>query len=181
MRGTMMDFPLTLTTILERAGKLFPTTEIVSRLANGELHRTNYGNLYRRAHALAEALVAARLKPGDRVASLCWNHAWHLEAYFGIPLAGGVLHTLNLRLFPEDIAYIANDAEDRFLIVDDSLLPLLAKFRDKVKFERVFVVPYAGCGRGDDECYEDLLKTATGDWKPSPMDEGNAAAMCYTS
>jgi fatty-acyl-CoA synthase len=181
MRGTMRDFPLTLTTILERAGKLFPTTEIVSRLANGELHRTNYGNLYRRAHALAEALVAAGLKPGDRVATLCWNHAWHLEAYFGIPLAGGVLHTLNLRLFPEDIAYIANDAEDRFLIVDDSLLPLLEKFRDKVKFERVFVVPYAGCGRSSDECYEDLLKTATGDWKPAAMDEKDAAAMCYTS
>jgi fatty-acyl-CoA synthase len=181
MRGTMMDFPLTLTTILERAGKLFPTTEIVSGLPNGEFHCTNYGNVHRRAHALAEALVAAGLKPGDRVATLCWNHAWHLEAYFGIPLAGGVLHTLNIRLYPQDIAYIVNDAEDRFLIVDDSLLPLLEKFRDKVKFERVFVVPYAGCGCGGDECYEDLLKTATGNWAPAAIDENDAAAMCYTS
>ncbi len=181
MRGTMMDFPLTLTTILERAGKLFPKTELVSRLANGELHRSDYDQVRKRAYALAEALVRAGLKPGDRVATLCWNHTWHLEAYFGIPLAGGVLHTLNLRLFAEDIAFIVNDAEDRFLIVDDVLLPLLEKFRDRVKFERVFVVPYGGCDVGRDESYEEFLKSASGDWKPSAVDENDAAAMCYTS
>ena len=181
MLGTMMEFQLTLTTILERAGKLFPTVELVSRLPNGELHRSNYGELYRRSYALAEALTRAGLKPGDRVATLCWNHCWHLEAYFGVPLAHGVLHTLNLRLFAEDIAFIVNDAEDRFLIVDDSLLPLLEKFRDRVKFERIFVVPYEGSGDGEHESYEALLKTATGEWKPDAINEYDAAAMCYTS
>ena len=181
MRGTMMDFPLTLTTILERAGKLFPKSELVSRMANGELHRSNYGQLHRRAYALAEALVAAGLEPGDRVATLCWNHSWHLEAYFGIPLAGGVLHTLNLRLFPQDISYIVNDAKDRFLIVDDVLLPLFERFRKQVRFERVFVVPYGGGDTGEDESYEDFLKTARGGWKPELRDENEAAAMCYTS
>jgi fatty-acyl-CoA synthase len=181
MLGTMMDFPLTLTTILERAGKLFPKTEIVSRLANGELQRSNYGEIHRRAYALAEALVGAGLKSGDRVATLCWNHSWHLEAYFGIPLAGGVLHTLNLRLFPEDIAFIVNDAEDRFLIVDDVLLPLYEKFKDKVNFERVFVVPYGGSDTAEYGGYEKLLNSATGAWRPSPIEENEAAAMCYTS
>jgi fatty-acyl-CoA synthase len=181
MRGTMMDFPLTIGPILERAGKLFPTVELISRMENGELHRSNYGELYRRSNALAEALTRAGLKPGERVATLCWNHSKHLEAYFGIPLAHGVLHTLNLRLFPEDIAFIVNDAEDRFLIVDDSLLPLLDKFRGRVRFERVFVVNYAGRGHGDHESYEDLLATATGDWKPDSIEENDAAAMCYTS
>jgi fatty-acyl-CoA synthase len=181
MQGTMMNFPLTLTTILERAGKLFPKVELVSRLADGELHRSNYGELYRRAHALAEALTRAGLKRGDRVATLCWNHSWHLEAYFGIPLAGGVLHTLNLRLFPQDIGYIAKDAEDRFLIVDDVLLPLVEKFRDQWKFERVFVVPFGRCGAGQYESYDELLAAATGDWRSTPMEENDAAAMCYTS
>jgi len=182
MRGTMMDFPLTLTTILERAGKLFPKSELVSRLADGSLHRSNYGELHGRAYALAEALTRAGLKPGDRVATLCWNHTWHLEAYFGIPLAHGVLHTLNLRLFPQDIAYIVNDAEDRFLIVDDVLLPLYEKFREQVKFERVFVVPFGGgSAAGGHESYEELLKTATGNFRPPAIDEEDAAAMCYTS
>src|SRR3569832_729419 len=138
MRGTMMDFPLTLTTILERAGKLFPKTEIVSRLANGELQRSNYADLHRRAYRLAESLTRAGLRPGDRVATLCWNHSWHLEAYFGVPLAGGVLHTLNLRLFPEDIAFIVNDAEDSFLFVVVVLLLLLVLFFVLVLFVRVF-------------------------------------------
>lgn len=181
MRGTMMDFPLTLTTILERAGKLFPKTEIVSRLASGELQRSNYRHLHRRAYRLAEALTRSGLRPGDRVATLCWNHPWHLEAYFGIPLAGGVLHTLNIRLFPEDIAFIVNDAEDRFLIVDDVLLPLLEKFKNKVKFERVFVVPYGGGGAAEYEDYEELLNTASSEWSPSAIEENQAAAMCYTS
>ncbi len=182
MRGTMMDFPLTLHTLLERAGKMFPKTELVARLADGSLHRSNYANLHRRARALAEALVKAGLRPGERVATMCWNHNWHLEAYFGIPAAHGVLHTLNLRLFPQDIAYIANDAEDRFLIVDDVLLPLLEKFRTEAKFERVFVVPYGGCPvPAWCERYEDLLATATGEYEYPKIEESDAAAMCYTS
>src|ERR1700704_3725709 len=144
MQSTMMNYPLTLMPILERAGKLFGTSEIVSRLPDKSLHRYRVGDFHRRALALGGALQAAGLKPGDRVATLMWNHYAHLEAYFAIPCAGGVLHTLNLRLHPDDIAYIANHARDRFLIVDDVLLPLLDKFRAKAGFEKVIVVPLTG-------------------------------------
>src|SRR5207248_2778409 len=96
---------------------------------------------YRRARALAEALQKAGLEPGDRVATLMWNHYVHLEAYFGIPSIGGVVHTLNLRLAPKDLTHIVNHAGDRFLIVDDVLLPLYEKCKNDVNFERVIVVP----------------------------------------
>ncbi len=140
----MMDYPLTLAHLLERAGRYFPRTEIISRLPDRSLHRFAYSDFYRRSRALAVALTRAGMRKGDRVATLMWNHYAHLEAYFGIPVAGGVVHTLNLRLHPDDIAYIANDAEDRFLIVDDVLLPLLDQFKDRIHLERVFVVPLTG-------------------------------------
>jgi len=115
MQGTMMHYPLTLSHSLERAGKFFSNAEIVSRRPDHALHRYTYADLHRRASALAEALQRAGLERGDRVATLMWNHHAHLEAYFGIPISGGVLHTLNLRLAPSEIAYIANHAQDRFM------------------------------------------------------------------
>src|ERR1700754_4038550 len=141
---TMMDYPLTLTAILERAGRYSTNVEIVSRLPNRSLHRYTWGEIRRRALLLAEALHGIGLKKGDRVATLMWNHYAHLECYFGIPVAGGVLHPLNLRLHPDETAWIANHAQDRFLIVDDVLLPVLEKFVSKVKFERIFVVRHPG-------------------------------------
>src|SRR5688500_16567019 len=113
MRGTMMDFPLTLTHVLERAGRLFGDSHIVSRLPDKWLHGHTYRDFYRRACALGGALQKLGLKKGDRVATLMWNHYAHLETYFATPCTGGVLHTLNLRLHPDDIAYIANHAQDR--------------------------------------------------------------------
>ncbi|MBX6396283.1 MAG: long-chain fatty acid--CoA ligase, partial [Alicyclobacillaceae bacterium] len=116
------------------------------------------------------------------VGTLMWNHYAHLEAYFGIPAAGGVLHTLNLRLHPDDIAYIMNHAEDRYLIVDDVLLPLFDQVKDRVSPERVFVVSLTGQKIPDGyEDYEDLLRTATGDFRYPDLDENEAAGMCYTS
>src|SRR5271170_7708491 len=144
MQGLMMDFPLTLDKILERSGKLFGAIEIVSRRPDRSIYRTTYAHFYRRARAPAESLKRAGLQRGDRVATLMWNHSAHLEAYFGIPASGGVLHTLNLRLHPSEIAYIVNHAADRFLIVDDVLLPLYEQFKSHTKFERVFVVPFSG-------------------------------------
>jgi acyl-CoA synthetase (AMP-forming)/AMP-acid ligase II len=139
---TMMDYPLTLTAVLERVGRYFPQTEIVSRLPDRSLHRSSWGELYRRARRLAEGLLSIGLKKSDRVATLMWNHYVQLECFFGVPAAGGVLHPLNLRLHPDEIAFIANHAQDRFLIVDAVLLPVLEKFSAKVKFERVFVVKH---------------------------------------
>src|SRR6202795_1028838 len=182
MRGTMMDFPLTLPTLLERAGKLFAGVEIVSRRPDRSSVRTTYGDFYRRARRLASALVRLGLQPGDRVASLMWNHAGHLEAFFGVPCAGGILHTLNLRLHPQEIAVRVKHAADRFLIVDDVLLPVYETFRKEAAFERVIVVPY-GCGQVPDTGlrYEDLLAEADDDFCYPQMDENDGAGMCFTS
>src|SRR5262245_27829431 len=102
MKATTMDYALTLPRILEHAARLYPKAEIVSRLPDKSLHRYTYRDFYRRSRALAEALQKAGLRRGDCVGTLMWNHYAHLEAYFGIPSAGGVLHTLNLRLAPAD-------------------------------------------------------------------------------
>jgi fatty-acyl-CoA synthase len=182
MRGTMMDFPLTLPTILERAGKLFSRVEIVSRKPDKSVVRSCYGEFYRRARQLSEALTKLGLKSGDRVASMMWNHSGHLEAFFGVPCAGGILHTLNLRLHPHEIAAIANHAGDRFLLIDDVLLPVYEKFRNDVPFERVIVVPY-GCGSIPEGFlnYEELLAGASGEFRYPHIDENDGAAMCFTS
>ncbi len=127
MQSTMMQMPLTVNHILERGNQIFGDREVVSRRPDKSIHRITYAALYRRSRQLAAALVEAGIRAGDRVATLMWNHSTHLEAYFGIPAAGAVLHTLNLRLSPDDLAYIISDAEDRILLVDDVLLPLLRK------------------------------------------------------
>src|ERR1700733_14724311 len=124
MRGLMMDFPLTLAAILRRAERVFPRREIVTRLADRSLHRYTFADFADRARRLAGALEQLGIRPGDRVATLGWNHHQHLEAYFAIPLMGGVLHTLNLRLLPDELAFIVNDADDRAVLVDHTLLPL---------------------------------------------------------
>ncbi len=174
--------PLTLPVILERAGKHFSRVEIVSRKPDKSIARTCYGQFYRRARRLAAALTKLGLQPGDRVASMMWNHSRHLEAFFGVPCAGGILHTLNLRLHPHEIAGIATHAGDRFLLIDDVLLPVYDKFREHAPFERVIVVPY-----GFDSVpegflnYEELLANASDDFRYPEIDENDGAAMCFTS
>jgi len=176
-----MDFPLTLAHIFERAGRLFPESAIVSRLPDKSLHRYRYADFFSRAQGLIAALRKLGLKRGERVATLMWNHYAHLEAYYAVPCAGGVLHTLNLRLSPDDIAYIANHAEDRFLIVDDVLLPLYYKFREAAKFEKVIVVPLteAPVPAGFED-YEALVARAGASGLPLLREE-DPAVMCYTS
>jgi fatty-acyl-CoA synthase len=183
MRGTMMDFPLTLPAILERSGKLFHRVEIISRKPDRSILRTVYGDFYRRARRLADALAKLGLRPGDRVASMMWNHSGHLEAFFGVPCAGGILHTLNLRLHPHELAAIVNHADDRFLLIDDVLLPTFEKFRADVSFEQVVVVPYCGgvpVLEGSLN-YEELLANASDDFHYPVIDENDGAAMCFTS
>jgi fatty-acyl-CoA synthase len=183
MKTTMMDLPLSIHHFLERAGTLFARNQVVSRLPDKTLRRHSYGEIHRRTRALASALQALGLQKGERVATLCWNHHAHLECYFGIPAAGGVMHTLNLRLSPDEIGWIAADAKDRFLVVDDVLLPLYRQFADKHVFERVIVFPFSGApveaGFTD---YEQLLAAADPDgFVPAPHDENDPIAMCYTS
>ena len=182
MRGTMMDFPLTLKTVLERAEKQFPKVEILSRRPDRTVVRTNYRAFTERARRLASAITKLGLRRGDRVASMMWNHCGHLEAFFGVPCAGGILHTLNLRLHPHEIASIANHAEDRFLLIDDVLLPVYEKFKDQIPFEKVIVVPY-GCGEvpGGYLNYEELLSEADPRFVFPEIDENDGATMCFTS
>src|SRR5438874_4668367 len=169
----MMDFPLTLTHLLRRAETYFGNGELVARLPDKSLHRTNYRETMARARQLAVALQKLGLQRGDRVATLCWNHHQHHEAYFGIPCGGFVLHTLNLRLHPNDLAYIADHGGDRAVIVDRSLVPLLEQFRERTKIEHVFIV---------EDSYEELLATASRDeFCDLELDEREAAAMCYTA
>src|SRR4051812_41885833 len=103
-----MDYPLTVNTLFRRAEAMFRRAEVVTRLADTSIHRYTYADFAGRTRRLAAALRGLGLRPGDRVATLGWNHYQHLEAYFGIPLAGGVLHTLNLRLHPDELAYIVS-------------------------------------------------------------------------
>ncbi|HST26274.1 MAG TPA: long-chain fatty acid--CoA ligase [Gaiellaceae bacterium] len=173
MRGQMMDYQLTLPTLLRRAETYFPTKEVVTRLPDKSFHRTNYRDLMGRSKQLAVALRALGLEPGDRVATLGWNHHQHMECYFGIPCGGLVLHTLNIRLHPTDLAYIANHAGDKAVIVDEMLVPVLEQFVGETSIEHVFVV---------ESSYEDLLAGASADdWVDPELDENEAAAMCYTS
>src|SRR5688572_9213784 len=171
--ATMMDVPLTIDLVIDRAERWMGSVEVVSRRPDKSLHRTTYKTIVERARRLARALVGLGVARGDRVATLMWNHAEHLECYFGIPLAGAVTHTLNLRLHPDEIAYIANDAKDRILIVDDCLLPLYDKvIAAGAKFERVVVV-------GKD--YEAFLETAKPTTQLPVLEETDALGLCYTS
>ncbi|MGE0311761.1 MAG: long-chain fatty acid--CoA ligase [Lautropia sp.] len=183
MQSTMMDVPMSINGFLERAGRLFPSSEIVSRLPDKSCVRHSYGEWYRRTRALAAALADLGVGKGDRVATLCWNHHAHLECYFGIPAAGAVMHTLNLRLAPAEIGWIAADAQDRVLVVDDVLLPLYEQFRHLHRFEHVIVFPFGG-GKVPDGLldYEALLAAADGDaFAYAPHAETDPIAMCYTS
>ena len=168
-----MDFQLTLPPLLRRAETYFPQQEIVTRLPDKSFHRYTVADGCRRARQLAVALGKLGLEPGDRVATLAWNDYQHHECYLGIPCGGFVLHTLNLRLHPSDLAYIATHAGDKAVVVDRMLLPLLEQFVDDTPIEHVFVV---------EDSYEELLAGADPDeWQDPQLDENDAAAMCYTS
>jgi fatty-acyl-CoA synthase len=182
MRGLMMDYQLTLPAIMRRAEKLSGSREIVSRRADRSIHRYSYAEMIRRAKQLAIALQTMGVAPGDRIATLSWNHHRHLEAYFAIPSIYAVLHTLNLRLHPNEIAYIINHAEDRVLLVDETLLPLWEQVRDQVNVERVIVMGSGPGGRDGVLDYEDLISTVdpVHFQYPDP-NEHDAAALCYTS
>ena len=179
MQGLMMDYPLTLTHLLERSAKLFPRQEIASKIPHG-LHRYSYADFHRRVHSLAHALRALNIQPGDRVGTLCWNSFRHLELYFAIPCYGAVMHTLNLRLPSDQLAYIINHAEDQVIFVDASLFNLLDPIRDQIPSVKRFVIlPDQDAPSAD---YEQLLQASPAEPYPWPrLDENTAAATCYTS
>ncbi len=173
MHGRMMDEPLTLTHFLERAREQFPDRELVTRRPDRGLTRASMATFALRCGRLASALARLGVRPGDRVATLCWNHQQHLELYYAVPAMGAVCHTLNLRLHPSELAYIARHAEDKVVFVDRSLLPLYRKFAPDVRsIERTIVV---------DDDYEALLAAEPAEHVWPRLDERSAAMICYTS
>mgnify|MGYP001552960853 CR=1 FL=1 len=183
MRGLMMDYQLTLPTILRRAETLFGKKEIVTRLPDKSIHRYTYRDFARRTKKLAVALQKLGVNQGDRVATLSWNHFQHLEAYFAIPCMGAIVHPLNLRLNPDDLSYIINHAEDKIIIVDQVLLPLFEKFKSTINVSNFIVIPQI-----DEPLpkgylnYEEVV--AGGDesqFESFEGDENTAAFLCYTS
>ncbi len=181
MDGLMMQVPLTLVHFFDRARKYFAATEIVSRRPDKSIQRSTYGDFHRRAQKLANALTRLGVKPGERVATLAWNHGRHLEAYFAIPLCGGVLHTLNPRLSVQDIAYIINHADDSVVIVDDVLWGLWERIRPEVKPRHVIVWGHGQPAPEGAIDYEQLIESELPDFSPPRIDENDAAGLCYTS
>ncbi|MES2360352.1 MAG: long-chain fatty acid--CoA ligase [Pseudomonadota bacterium] len=181
--STMMNDELSLNLLLERAGRLFGSSNLVSRLPDKSLVRHTYAQWYQRTRSLAAALQGLGVRKGDRVATLSWNHHAHLECYFAIPAAGAVMHTLNLRLPPAEIGWIAADGGARVLVVDDILLPLYRQFAHLHHFDHVVVFSFSG-EPVDQGChdYEKLLREADGAaFQYVPHAERDPVAMCYTS
>ncbi len=183
MRGQMMDYPLTLRPMLERAQRLFAKKEIVTKAGPG-LERHTYGSMAERVGRLANALEKLGVRRGDRVATFAWNNARHLEIYWAAPCMGAVLHPLNLRLPGDQLAYIVNHAEDQVLFVDPSLLPGVEKLAPHLKTIKHYIVMGDKVPEGTTlspvHAYEDLM-TASPDYPWPNLDENDAAAMCYTS
>ena len=182
MDGLTMDFPLTLDMIFRRAETIHGQREVVTRLPDRSWHRYTYAEMTQRAKCLAVALKKLGVQQGDRVGTLCWNHHQHLEAYFGIPVSGAVLHTLNLRLHADELAHIINEAEDKAVIVDESLLPIWESVADKVNVPTVIVVAESDSLPEGVLNYETLIaESDQSDFVAPAIAEHHAASMCYTS
>ena len=181
MHGLMMDdYPLSLTALIERAELLTPGRKVVYRRPDGKVHRTTMGDCARRARRLATALSRLGIKEGDRVGTLMWNQPEHLETYYAVPSMGAVVHTLNPRLHPDELGFIAADAEDRAIIVDETLIPVLESFRNIHDFGHTIVVSHSGDTPDDAIGYEALIEDSEPMSWPEPQ-ERRAAAICYTS
>jgi acyl-CoA synthetase (AMP-forming)/AMP-acid ligase II len=187
LMGQMMSQPLLISSIIQHADRYFGGNEIVSRRVEGDIHRYTYRDCHKRARQLANALAGLGIRMGDRVATLAWNGYRHLEAYYAVSGSGAVLHTINPRLFPEQIAYIVNHAEDQVLLFDMNLLPLVEAIAPHCKTIRSFVMM---CDRdrmpqesklGNLLCYEDLIRGSSDQYEWPIFDENSASSLCYTS
>ena len=185
LHGLMMDFPLTLDHILEHARRMYPEKTIISKLPAGALREYSYAEFYTRVKRLCNALEALGIEPGDRVGTFAWNSFEHAELYFGVPLAGAVCHTLNIRLPQDQLAYIINHAQDKVIFVDGSLVHLLAPIAHKLETVEQFVVFNADGGQAVNLPnvlqYEDIIAAASERYAWRCGDEKMALALCYTS
>ncbi|MBV8408286.1 MAG: AMP-binding protein, partial [Alphaproteobacteria bacterium] len=187
MLGLMQDRPLLISQIIDFAAAYYPDVEIVTRTVEGPIHRYGYRDAGKRAKQVAEALQGLGIKLGDRVGTLAWNTYRHFELYFGISGMGAVLHTINPRLAPEHVAYIANHAEDQAIFVDLNLLPVVESVFDKLQTAKHIVVMTdrahmpASSKIPNLLCYEELIADKPGTFKWPTFDEKTASSLCYTS
>lgn len=182
----MMDYPLLISTLLERAEQIFPKKEVVSRTSAG-IQRFTYKEIGKRTRRLASVLEKLGVERGDRVGTFAWNHHRHLEVYFAAPGMGAVLHTINIRLSPEHLVYIINHAEDKVLLIDDNLLPLIERVKDELPRVEAYII------MSDEDklpetslspvySYEELLNEGDENYEfVKDLDENAPAGMCYTS
>ncbi|MBE4906767.1 long-chain fatty acid--CoA ligase [Bacillus luteolus] len=182
----MMNVPLLVPTMLERAEKFFPKKQVISRTAEGKKTHT-YKEIGERTRRLASALEKLGVKKGERVGTIAWNHHRHLESYFAIPGIGAVLHTINIRLAPNHISYIVNHAEDQVLLIDEDLLPLVESVKDELSTVKAFVIMTEKDSLPETRLqpvyhYEELLKEGNPSFEfVTDIDENEPAGMCYTS
>jgi len=186
MLGLMQDWPLLCHRIIDHAATYHPERAIISRSIEGPLHSISYPELRTRALKLAQRLARDGVRKGDRVATLAWNTWRHLEAWYGILGVGAIYHTVNPRLFPEQIVWIINHAEDRVMMTDLTFIPLLEKLADKLtSIERYVVLTDAAhmpkTTLRNAVPYEEWIAEADGDFTWASFDENTAAGMCYTS
>jgi fatty-acyl-CoA synthase len=187
LMGQMMDQPLLVSNIIEFAARHYGASEVVSRRVEGDIHRTTYRELEARARRMAQALLRLGVGMGDRIATLAWNGYRHMELYYAVSGSGAVLHTINPRLHPEQIAYIINHAEGQYLFFDLTFLPAIEAMARHCKTIKGYV---AMCGREHMPretdipmllCYEDLIDSASSEYAWPQFDERSAASLCYTS
>ncbi|MBT3917528.1 MAG: long-chain-fatty-acid--CoA ligase [Rhodospirillaceae bacterium] len=186
MLGKMMDMPLTITSLIQHAANFHGDTEIVSRSIEGPIHRYTYSDAYQRVQKMANAFIELGVKPGDRIATLAWNGYRHLELYFATSGIGAVCHTINPRLFGDQIAYIINHAQDKIIFVDLSFVPVLEGIKDKIDSSAKIVVMtdqehLPDCELDDVLCYEDLLAGRSDHYNWPDLNENTACSLCYSS
>ncbi len=186
MQGLMQDWPLTVDRILDHAGQWHSHREVVTRSLEGPIVRTTWGAIRGRAKHFSNALLGLGVRPGDRVGTLAWNSGRHIEAWYGIMGIGAVCHTLNPRLFADQLCYIINHAEDRLIIADVSFAPLLLEHRHRMPtVERIILLADAertrAAGMDGALSYETLIETHGGDCEWGGFDENTACGLCYTS
>jgi fatty-acyl-CoA synthase len=186
MHGLMQERPLNISSLIEHAAAMHPQGEIVSRTAEGPIHRCTYGDLRRRAKQVANGLRSLRVVPGDRIGTLAWNGYRHLELYYGVSGMGGVLHTINPRLFPDQIAYIVSHAEDRYVFFDISFAPLIEALAPRLPAVEGFVAMtdrahMPALAVKNLICYEEWIVAQSADYEWPEQDERTASSLCYTS
>jgi len=185
LMGQMMDVPLLISSLIHHAARHHGDTEIVTRRIEGDIHRYTYAECEVRAKQLAQALLANGVKRGDRVGTLAWNTYRHLEVYYGTSGMGAVCHTINPRLFAEQIAFIVNHAEDRFVLFDTTFAPLVEQLAPQCPQVRAWIAltdrSHLPVMQTPVICYEDWLDAQTGDFDWPDFDERSASGLCYTS